>query len=244
LKILSGRIASGALIALEIAILSVLILTTRCANYQDVFVAGNVYFADADCYARMTRVRMCEKNPGLVIRHHSFENFPQGITPHTTTPLDYLILALTVALRAFTGHGIDLAGAFVSPLFALFGGWFLWWWSRRMKFRYRWDADRLRDQPGLVHGTELGRPDHQSLVMLLVTVAICAEWTSRSESSTQWSALSGTTWGLALWVSFYEPLVLFAIVVAVNLLRDRRSLFAKYWRAGWICLRRSSRSHF
>jgi hypothetical protein len=28
---------------------------------------------------------------------------------------------------------------------------------------------------------------------------------------------------------------LFAIVVAVNLLRDRRSLFAKYWRAGWIC---------
>jgi len=236
LKILSGRIASGALIALEIAILSVLILTTRCANYQDVFVAGNVYFADADCYARMTRVRMCEKNPGLVIRHHSFENFPQGITPHTTTPLDYLILALTVALRPFTGHGIDLAGAIVSPLFALFGGWFLWWWSRRMKFRYRWVMLIVYAiSPVLVHGTELGRPDHQSLVMLLVTVAICAEWTSRSESSTQWSALSGTTWGLALWVSFYEPLVLFAIVVAVNLLRDRRSLFAKYWRAGWIC---------
>jgi len=236
LKILSGRIASGALIALEIAILSVLILTTRCANYQDVFVAGNVYFADADCYARMTRVRMCEKNPGLVIRHHSFENFPQGITPHTTTPLDYLILALTVALRPFTGHGIDLAGAIVSPLFALFGGWFLWWWSRRMKFRYRWVMLIVYAiSPVLVHGTELGRPDHQSLVMLLVTVAICAEWTSRSETSPQWGALSGTTWGLALWVSFYEPLVLFAIVVAVNLLRDRRSLFAKYWRAGWIC---------
>src|SRR5206468_9665524 len=87
----------------------------------------------------------------------------------------------------------------------------------------------------LVHGTALGRPDHQSLVMLLVTVAICAEWTSRSKSSPQWSALSGTTWGLALWVSFYEPLVLFAIVVAVNLLRDRRALFVKYWRFGWIC---------
>jgi len=224
------------LIALEIAILSVLILATRCANYQDVFVAGNVYFTDADCYARMTRVRMCEKNPGLIVRHHDFENFPQGITPHTTAPLDYLILALTVALRPFTRHGIDLAGAIVSPLLAVFGGWFLWWWSRRMKFRYRWVMLIIYAiSPVLVHGTALGRPDHQSLVMLLVTVAICAEWTSRSKSSPQWSALSGTTWGLALWVSFYEPLVLFAIVVAVNLLRDRRALFAKYCCAGWIC---------
>jgi hypothetical protein len=221
---------------LEITILSALILATRCANYQDVFVAGNVYFTDADCYARMTRVRICEKNPGSVVRHHNFENFPQGTTPHTTAPLDYLILALTLALTLFTGHGIDLAGAVVSPLLALFGGWFLWWWSRRMKFRYRWVTLIVYAvSPVLVHGTELGRPDHQSLVMLLVTVAICAEWTSRSESSRQWSALSGTAWGLALWVSFYEPLVLFAIVVAVNLLRDRRSLFAKYWRFGWIC---------
>ena len=223
-------------IFLEIAILSALILATRCANYQEVFVAGNVYFTDADCYARMTRVRMCEKNPGLILRHHNFENFPQGTTPHTTVPLDYLILALTLALTPFTGHAVDLAGAVVSPLLALFGGWFLWWWSRRMKFRYRWVTLIVYAiSPVLVHGTELGRPDHQSLVMLLVTVAICAEWASRSESPRQWSALSGTAWGLALWVSFYEPLVLLAIVVAVSFLQDRRSLFAKYWRAGWIC---------
>lgn len=50
----------------EIAILSVLILATRCANYQDVLVAGNVYFTDADCYARMTRVRMCLEHPGVI----------------------------------------------------------------------------------------------------------------------------------------------------------------------------------
>src|SRR5256886_4250632 len=217
---------------LEITILSALILATRCANYQDVFVAGNVYFTDADCYARMTRVRMCEKNPGLVVRHHNFENFPQGTTPHTTAPLRYLILAVTLGPTPFTGPGIGLAGAVVSPLLALFGGWFLWWWSRRMKFRYRWVTLIIYAvSPVLVQGTELGRPDHQSLVMLLVTVAICAEWTSRSESSTQWSALSGTAWGLALWVSFYEPLVLFAIVVAVGFFQDRRSVLAKYCRS-------------
>src|SRR5205823_4387115 len=127
-------------------------------------------------------------------------------------------------------------GAIVSPSLALFGGSFLWWWSRRMTFRYRWVTLIVYAiSPVLVHGTELGRPDHQSLVMLLVTVAICAEWTSRSESSRQWSALSGTAWGLALWVSFYEPLVLLAIVVSVSFLQDRSSFFAKHWRAGWIC---------
>jgi len=46
----------------------------------------------ADCYARMTRVEMVSAKPGLIVRHHTFENFPQGTTPHTTAPLDYLIL--------------------------------------------------------------------------------------------------------------------------------------------------------
>ncbi len=222
-------------IFLEIAILSALVLATRCANYQNVFVAGNVYFTDADCYARMTRVRMCEKNPGLIVRHHNFENFPQGTTPHTTAPLDYLILALAIALKPFTWHGVDLAGAIVSPLFALLGGWFLWWWSRRMKFRYRWVMLIVcAISPILVHGTELGRPDHQSLLMVLVTIAICAEWSLRSESAPGWSTLSGITWGLAVWISAYEPLVLFVIVMVVSVMQDRQALFAKSRRPGWI----------
>ena len=127
------RVARIGLAIVEIAILSALILATRFANYQDVFVAGNVCFSDADCYARMTRVRMSEKKPGLIVRRHDFENFPQGTTPHTTAPFDYLILALAVVLKPFTAHGIDLAGALISPLLALFGGWFLWWWSRRIR---------------------------------------------------------------------------------------------------------------
>ena len=175
------RFGRFALIVFEIALLSALILATRCANYQDVFVAGNVYFVDADCYARMTRAQMVREKPGLIVRHHAFENFPQGTTPHTTAPLDYLIVALSLFLNPFTAHALDLAGAFVSPLLALLGGWFLWWWSRRMKFRYRWVMLILYAiSPILVHGTELGRPDHQSLLILLVTIAICAEWSSQT----------------------------------------------------------------
>jgi hypothetical protein len=230
------RVAGIGLAIIEIATLSVLILAARCANYQDVFVAGNVYFTDADCYARMTRARMCEKTPGLIIRHHDFENFPGGTTPHTTAPLDYLILALSILLKPFTTHAFDVGGALISPLLALLGGWFLWWWSRRMKFRYGWVMLILYAiSPILVHGTELGRPDHQSLLMLPMTIAICAEWRLRHGPTAGWSALSGIAWGLAVWISAYESLVLFFIVIVVSALEDRKAIFAKYRRIGWSC---------
>jgi hypothetical protein len=233
------RVGRFALIVFEFAILTALIVMTRCANYQDVFVAGNVYFADADCYARMTRAQLVREKPGLIIRHHEFENFPQGTTPHTTAPLDYLIVALSLFLNPFTAHPLDLAGAFVSPLLALFGAWFLWWWSRRMKFRYGWVMLILFSiSPILVHGTELGRPDHQSLLILLVAIAICAEWSSQTlqpaKAASAWRLTSATAWALAIWVSAYEPLVLFLIVTATAVVMNRHAFFARDRRAGWI----------
>jgi hypothetical protein len=246
------RIGRFALIAFEIAILSAVIIATRCANYQDVFVAGNIYFVDADCYARMTRVQLVSVKPGLIVRHHAFENFPQGTTPHTTAPFDYLILGLSLLLKPFTAQWIDFAGAFISPILALLGGWFLWWWSRRMEFRYGWMMLILYAiSPILVHGTELGRPDHQSLLLLLITIGICAEWHLQklqavgtpSEAMREscipshgraWSLASATAWALAIWVSAYEPLVLFLILTATTFLANRKVLFARDRRAGWI----------
>ena len=246
------RLGRFALIVFELTFLSASILATRCANYQDVFVAGNIYFADADCYARMTRAQMCRAKPGLIVRHHEFENFPQGTTPHTTAPLDYLIVALSLLLKPFTAHALDFAGAFVSPLLALLGGWFLWWWSRRMKFRYRWVMLILYAiSPMLVHGTELGRPDHQSLLIPLIAIAICADWNFQQlqpahppsdairESRIAWSlrALAMTravAWAVAIWVSAYEPLILFLIVNGTTFLANPRALFRRDRRAGWI----------
>jgi hypothetical protein len=233
------RVGRSALIVFEITLLSALILATRCANYQDVFVAGNVYFADADCYARMTRAQLVREKPGLIIRHHDFENFPQGTIPHTSAPLDYLIVALSLFLNPFTAHPLDLAGAFVSPLLALFGAWFLWWWSRRMKFRYGWVMLILYSiSPILVHGTELGRPDHQSLLILLVAIAICAGWSSLSlqdsNTASAWRLTSAAAWALAIWVSAYEPLVLFLIMTATALVMNRHAVFARDRRAGGI----------
>ena len=204
-------------------------------------MAGNVYFTDADCYARMTRVQMGRENPGLIVRHHAFENFPEGTTSHTTAPLDYLIVALSLLINPFTTHSLDLAGAFVSPLLAVIGAWFLWWWSRRMKFRYRWVMLILYAiSPMLVHGTELGRPDHQSLLILLIAIAICTGWSSQilqvANVASAWRFTSLAAWALAIWVSAYEPLVLFVIVMATTLLLNGRALFARDRRGGWIVL--------
>jgi hypothetical protein len=218
----------------EIVLLSALILAARCANYREVFVGGEVYFTDADCYSRMTRVRMCAEHPGLILRHHSFENFPAGTTPHTTAPFDYLTLALGAILKPITARPIELGGAFVSPLLGLLTGWFLWWWSWRSHLRYRGALLLLfAVSPILVHATELGRPDHQSLLLGLIAVAVCAEWSLASGDSRGWSLVSGAAWGLALWVSFYEPLILLAILVIAQLLTARTTFLSRNRLVGW-----------
>src|SRR5207253_2221293 len=115
-------------------------------------------------------------------------------------------LLFSFILRPVTSRPIDLAGALISPGFALVGGAFLCWWSAKMAFRFRWAMLILYAlSPILVHGTALGRPDHQSLSLLLVIVAVCADWARERSESIGWSVVSGLGWGIAIWVSAYEP---------------------------------------
>jgi hypothetical protein len=201
----------------EILLISALVLITRCANYRDVFNGGQIYFVDADCYARMARARICFEHPGAIVRHHEFENFPEGISPHTTAPLDYLIVAVAALFAPFTRSALDLAGAMISPLIALTLGIFLCWWTRRMALRFRFALIGLYAvSPILAHGTTLGRPDHQSLLIALIALALCAEWTCSQTPTRAWAIIGGISWGLALWVSLYEPLVLLALAIVVR----------------------------
>jgi hypothetical protein len=215
----------------EIILVSALILVTRCANYGDVFFGGQISFIDADCYARMTRARICFEHPGTIIRRHDFENFPIGISPHTTAPLDYLIVATAAALKTLSNNALDLAGALVSPSLSIALGIFLCWWTRNGRIRFRWALLVLYAlSPILAHGFGLGRPDHQSLLVTLITVALCAEWSLTNQPSKSWSIVSGASWALALWVSLYEPIVLLVIVLAIR----TRALFVRIRRIGWI----------
>lgn len=207
----------------------------RRYNHDSVFISGNVYFADGDCYSRMTRVRMVLEHPFTIIHHQDFENYPQGIRSHATAPFDYLIAALALLFKPFTANYLDLAGAYVSPLLGLAMIVFLWAWSLWLKLPHRGIMLLLvAIDPILIHGTVLGRPDHQSLEMLCIAVALAAEWSFSQKPSRGWGIAAGAAWGLGLWVSLYEPLVLLVLTLALYLAFDRRKLWAPERRAGLV----------
>ena len=258
-----ARLLPSSITALWLCLLLTLTLATRCSNSGNVFVDGHVYFVDADCYSRMTRVRMVLEHPATVIRHHDFENYPQGITPHTTAPFDYLVVATKYGLdfgfrildcfgkhSLWSSQTVDLAGAIVSPLLGMLTVLFLWFWSRRLKLPYRGMLLTLYAvSPILVHGTLLGRPDHQSLLIFLIAVALAAEWAlggpvveavcsqppvEKRACEAQirriyngWIIAGGVAWGLGLWVSLYEPLILLAGVVLLQISFSRHTFFTR-----------------
>jgi len=237
-----------------IAFFCLLTFVTRCHNLRDVFIRRHLYFVDADCYSRMTRVRMIAEHQGLVVKHHVFENWPQGVDTHTTAPLDYMILVLgwfaDCGLRiadwkgqsVLRGQTLDLAGALISPVIGLAGALVLavWLWALRLRF---WGMALLlyAVSPIIVHGTLLGRPDHQSLLMLTLMAAVGAELALAGWAGAQvprgskrlWGLVSGIAWGFSLWVSLYEPLILLGTTVALWLAFDRRGFLARERWPGW-----------
>lgn len=185
-----------------------------------------VVFADGDCHSRMQRAAMVAEKPGTIVRTHRFENYPDGTTPHTTAPMDYLIAALGVFVRP-----LDVAGAWISPLLGLITLFFLFFWSRALDLRPRWPTLILfAVSPALVHAFALGRPDHQSLLVALTTVALASNFAFIRTSRAGWAWTSGVAWGLALWVSWFEPLILLLAQEITRVVALRRAAYSKTWR--------------
>ncbi len=220
-----ARIVVGA------ALLALLFLAAASWNRAQVFVPKSdggmlVVYADGDCHSRMQRAAVVAANPGTIVRTHHFENHPDGTIPHTTAPLDYLIAALGVFVRP-----LDVAGAWISPLLGLFTLGFLFFWSRALDLRPRWPALLLfAVSPALTHAFALGRPDHQSLLVALTTVALASNFAFIRNGRTGWAWASGAAWGLALWVSWFEPLILLAAQELARGLVLRRSGWPLVWR--------------
>ncbi len=236
----SAHFLSGTIIRWLISFsgLTVLLIATiglRCWNYDRVFIDGRIYFVDADCYSRMTRVSEIQEgtfSPG----NHRFENYPEGTVPHTTLPLDFLILALT----EITGDR-DRAGAFLGPILGAIGAAFLWGWSRGIRGRWMLLCF-YAVSPILVHGTVMGRPDHQALLIVLLAIAMAGEWRISESAAYSWKWITGISWGVSFWVSFYEPLVLYLFVELLRAILLRRRCMQKerwvVWSAiaGVLCL--------
>lgn len=226
-------------------LLVALTVVARTHNRADVFVGDGVYFLEGDCYSRMTRAKMVGEGQ-LVIRHHEFENWPAGTTPHTTAPLDWLIAGSRFVFKPFAsglpGRDLDLAGAWISPLLGVLTVLWLWWWAGKMRVPFRvLMVLFFALSPILVHGTLLGRPDHQSLLVLLLAVAFGAEIALADSGlgarlAKRWSIAAGLAWGFALWVSLYEPAVCFVVVMIWHVVSGRMALLARAVRPRWIAL--------
>lgn len=209
-----------------------LVLVCRLSNCPDTVHEWGISFVDADCFSRMERVQAIEEGEGPIIRWHAFENHPDGVSPHATAPLDYLILGLRFVLGPFSEQPRDLAGLWISPLLALAGGVLLYFAT--LTCRFQWQLLVLyAASPALVHATDLGRPDHQSLLLFLLLAAWLAEWRFLREPRLLWGVAAGTAWGLALWTSLFEPLILWIATALALLVFARPSLCqpVRIWQA-------------
>lgn len=228
----------------------------RSWNLREVFLQGRIFFVDPDCYSRMARARMVATGEQWVVRQHEFENHPHGIRPHTTAPLDWAIAAFRWPLagairlggdalwaRVLRTQTLEVSGALISPLLgALTCGWIAWAFCRLpgLPRSGGWAAALLFAlSPMAVHGTLLGRPDHQSLMLALLAVALAAEVrlalaAEYLDSERRWALAAGVAWGGACWVSFYEPLVMLAVVLLFWVCADRRRFTRRECWPGWI----------
>jgi len=212
-------------------VLTALFLTCAAWNRGQVLVpqadgSTLVVLADGDCHSRLQRAAMVVAEPGTIIRSHDFENYPEGTVPHTTALMDYLIAGLSLVIRP-----LELAGVWISPLLGLCTVLFLFFWARSLELRPRWPMLLLFCiSPALTHAFALGRPDHQSLLAALTVVALAANWAWVKTSKPSWAWISGGAWGLALWVSWFEPLILLAAqeITRGAVLRNRAR--PKTWR--------------
>ncbi len=233
---------------LWLALIAAFILLAGAArgwSLRETFIEGKIYFADPDCYSRMTRARLLVEEGAWSIRRHDFENHPEGIVPHTTAPMDLVIAGLKGILdfgfslgdspSVLRGQTLDLAGALSGPLLGMLTCLAL---AAALPKSEPGQRGRVLAAVGFfaispiaVHGGLLGRPDHQSLLLALLAVALALELrllTPRAEAdegrptgflASRWIACAaGLAWGLALWVSLYEPLVLLALVLLALLL--------------------------
>lgn len=207
------------------------------SNRSDVVVDGQIYFVDADCYSRMTRVQSILDGGPWSIREHQFENWPTGTRPHTTAPLDLAILGLRNGLLLLgvpEASALDLAGAWISPIMGVFLVVGLWVWMGWMALPYRWiPLILISISPVIVQAMKFGRPDHQSLLMLLIAAGVAAEITMWLRPHRMAAMAWGCAWCAALWVSLFEPMILFCGLFFIRIVCLRWKWVRHEWVYGW-----------
>lgn len=186
---------------------------------------------EADCYSQLARDQRILNGQGLIQSHFTVENWQEGLVPSTTATFDYVILLLYAPLWLFTKYPLDWAGALVSPALWL-ALVFFWMLIRSREFTLAGRAVLLMGSaalPGFLWATACGRPRHQSLILVLMAMALTAEyerWQIELTPKRAWNIFAGIAWGLACWTSLFEPAIVLACLVVFNLVARGRENFA------------------
>lgn len=231
-----NRFRLGAIVALIVVwLLSVVLGTGLRAVYAPEWLqvdptqnpsALHPWVVEADCYSQLARVQRILRGQGLIQNYFTVENWPEGLVPSTTAPFDYVILLLVAPLALFTAYPLDWAGALISPLLWL-GLVLFWIFFRSRQFTLTGRALLVIGSaalPALIWATAFGRPRHQSLILVLMAIALTAEyerWQIEMTPKRAWNILAGVAWGLACWTSLFEPTLVVAVIILFNLMARR-----------------------
>ncbi len=131
---------------------------------------------DTDSYTRLVRVRELALSGDWFSDRFPDSNAPYGDTMHWTRPLDVVLLALALPLRAVVDfdQALNIAGLAVSPLFHALAAIALLWAARPLlaaEARF-YAAVIFLFQPSALSYGWVGRADHHSLLLFLSIVML------------------------------------------------------------------------
>ena len=190
---------------------------------------------DPDSYLRMVRVLdLREGSPWYEDLTQRFAA-PEGLVIQWTRPLDILILLPGLALEKLGGlaprdAGL-IAGIAISPVMHLGAALAAAWGAQAIwPGRAAWYAVLLMvGAPSAATYSALGRPDHHSLNILLLTMGLGAALRAvKPGGGARAAAWAGAAFGTALWVGPEAMIVVAPVLVALGLVvliaEDGRSM--------------------
>ncbi len=210
------------------AAIAVLIQIALVAFDLPPLLGEDMVLAGPDSYMRLARVEHWWEAGLWYDADFPLANAPYGVTLHWTRPLDLLLVAGALPLRAFLGMRDALLGwgAAVGPALQVLTLLALSWGTRPFlsNGHFLLLATLLSIQPEVRNVFLIARPDHHGLLIFLfvlvfvIVLRIVSRTAGAKTARSSLAFLAGLAAGLAVWVSIEGLMPVFVTCVAFGLL--------------------------
>ncbi|MEM6821181.1 MAG: hypothetical protein AAF558_04410 [Verrucomicrobiota bacterium] len=208
--------------AIYAATYGVLALIARAKFWCSSWIDGHPYMLEGASYIRLIRARTVIEDNVLFQRFHGFENFPEGITTHLTALPDWCIAGFAKLLSLWIeSNSIEWAGWLIPPLLGALSVICLFYLVSMLSigFGKHLFLTTYSLSPALVWSSALGHPSKWMLVVPLIAFAFVSEALRWRQPNASWKLhlLSGCSWGLLLWLSLWQSMLLLIALLMFNL---------------------------